>query len=190
MKKRSSRRPRRDGRRSAAAPGPSPPSTPGPRPARTGSGCSPAGVSLGPPNTPTSGCSAASRRAGEQVGLDGHVVVEEQEQLAARLVDEDVAGRPGKARVDRADPGRRESAAHDGLATSRVAVRADEQLERRRVDLRLQGWPGRRRAWRMRRPVTMQIVTSGAASMPRAPMPRPSLPRLHRPVLGVSLARR
>ena len=74
---------------------------------------------------------------GQQVGLHGHVVVEEQEPLAARVVQEDVARRPGIGARHRADAGLRK-AGPDGLRDLRITVRADEQLERRRVDLLLQ----------------------------------------------------
>ena len=133
----------------------------------------PSGESFGPPNTSTSGCALRVRptgpadRAAPSRRRRGTTATRPTRRRAGRCEP-----RPGSAR-NGADPrsGKRSRTACRDVG---VAVGADEQLEPRRIDLCLQA---RQQASSrgMRRPVTMQIVTNGAASMPCAPCPgRPS----------------
>ena len=73
---------------------------------------------------------------GQRVGLEGGVVVDEEEQAAPGCADEEVAGGPGQRPDHQAHPGLGE-AGGDGLGHLPVAVGADQDLVRRRVDLRL-----------------------------------------------------
>lgn len=67
-------------------------------------------------------------QAHEQVGSHRDVVVEEEQELAARLLDEEVAGRPGQSTaVDRADPRLGQPPLH-GVGHARIALGAHQEL--------------------------------------------------------------